>query len=140
VVKIIKLIQILIILCAATFFGCSSEKISPNAVALGIDYEWTELDRAKSKNPEIKVSGIPEGTIRFHVGLSDLDLKSFDHGGGYVDHDGSGIIRRGAIVGHYYGPDPPPTITHSYEITVKAIDESDVIIGIGKKTRNFPPN
>lgn len=131
---------IFMILLALIVSGCSSETVSPDAVVLDVDFNWTEKDRGSTKNPEIRVSGIPQGTKRFLVELVDLDNPGFSHGGGFTENDGSGIIRRGSIAGHYGGPSPPPPIIHSYEITVKAIDVNGTTVGIGKKTKDFPPD
>jgi phosphatidylethanolamine-binding protein (PEBP) family uncharacterized protein len=82
--------------------------------------------------------GVPEGTKRFLVSLVDLNLNGFDHGSGFVDNDGAGIIARGTVKGSYNGPDPPyPNLKHSYEITVEALDEKATVIGIGKKAKVF---
>jgi hypothetical protein len=81
---------------------------------------------------------VPEGTKRFLVSLVDLNLNGFDHGSGFVDNDGSGIIARGATKGSYGGPDPPfPNMRHTYEITVRAYDETGAVIGIGKNAKVF---
>jgi len=130
---------IFFMLLAAIFSGCSSEAVSPDAVVLAVAFEWTQKDRGSTENPEIRVSGIPEGTKRLFVELIDIDNPGFSHGGGFVAHDGSGIIRRGSIEGHYGGPNPPPPIIHSYEITVKAMDMNGTIVGIGKMANAFPP-
>lgn len=131
---------IFMMLLALIVSGCSSETVSPDAVVLDVDFNWTEKDRGSTENPEIRVSGIPQGTKRFFVELVDLDNPGFSHGGGFAENDGSGIIRRGSIEGHYGGPSPPPPIIHRYEITVKAIDINGTIVGIGKKTKAFPPD
>jgi len=71
------------------------------------------------------------------VSLVDLDLKPYNHGDGFVDNDNSGIIARGAIKGNYNGPAPMQGMIHNYEITVKAYDEKDTVIGIGKNAKKF---
>ena len=130
---------ILMVLLAVMVCGCSSETVSPDAVMLDVVFEWTEKDRGSTHNPEIRVSGIPEGTTRFYIELIDLNNPGFSHGGGFIDYDGSGIIRRGSIEGQYGGPNPPPPIVHSYEITVKAMDTQGTIVGVGKRVNRFPP-
>ena len=110
-----------------------------DALPLEVDFKWQKMDRASGTNPEVRVSGVPEGTVSFFVGLTDLDLKSFNHGGGYVANDGTGVIKRGTIEGYFYGPDPPQGIVHSYEIKVEALDKDKKIIGLGRKVQKFPP-
>ena len=119
-------------------FLCSCSSDINDAVPMGIDFKWQLKDRGSEANPEIRLTGVPEGTVRFFVGLVDLNVKGYDHGGGFVDNDGSGVIARGTIKGNYAGPDPPfETLNHNYEITVKAYDESGKVIGIGKQAHRF---
>ena len=97
---------------------CSCTNEYKNAAVIGVNFEWQQIDKGSQDNPEIRLTAVPEGTKRFLVSLVDLNLKGFDHGSGFVDNDGSGIIARGAVKGSYNGPDPPfPDMNHSYEIT-----------------------
>jgi phosphatidylethanolamine-binding protein (PEBP) family uncharacterized protein len=101
--------------------ACAGEP--ENIAAIGVDFEWRQIDKGATDNPELRLTGVPEGTARFLVSLVDLNLKGFDHGSGYADNDGTGIIARGAVKGSYNGPDPPfPSVRHTYEITVTAYD------------------
>ena len=119
-----------------TLFACTDDY--KNAAVIGVNFEWQQIDKGAQENPEIHLTGIPQGTKRFLVSLVDLNLNGFDHGSGYADNDGSGIIARGAVKGSYNGPDPPfPSVKHRYEITVKALDEKDAVIGIGKNAKLF---
>ena len=105
---------------------------------MGVDFKWQPIDYGSQENPEIKLTSVPEGTKRFFVGLVDLNISTYDHGGGFVDNDGSGIIARGTIKGNYNGPAPwLPDMVHDYEITVKAYDEDEKVIGMGKKVETF---
>jgi hypothetical protein len=78
--------------------ACSSDP--ENAAVMGVEFEWQAIDNGSSDNPEIRLSGIPEGTVRFLVSLVDLNMPGFDHGSGFVDNDESGIIARGATKGN----------------------------------------
>ena len=119
-----------------SFCGCTNDY--KNAAQMTVDFEWQQIDKGSQKNPEIHLKGVPEGSKRFLVSLVDLNLKGFDHGSGFVDNDGSGIIARGTVKGSYNGPDPPfPSVKHTYEITVMALDEKDTLIGIGKRAKVF---
>lgn len=116
--------------------ACSNDP--ENAAVMGVEFEWQAIDKGSSDNPEIRLAGVPEGTVRFLVSLVDLNLNGFDHGSGFVDNDGSGIIARGATKGSYGGPDPPfSTVKHTYEITVRAYDKDGTVIGIGKQAKPF---
>jgi phosphatidylethanolamine-binding protein (PEBP) family uncharacterized protein len=117
---------------------CSCTGEPKNVARMDIDFEWQRIDKASQENPEIRLTGVPEDTRKFLVSLVDLDLKGFDHGSGFVDNDGSGIIARGSTKGSYNGPDPPfPDMKHNYEITVTAYDAAGNVIGIGKKAKVF---
>ncbi len=124
-----------IVLAVLIIISCKND--STNTAVMGVEFQWLPIDHGSSKNPEILLTDVPEGTKRFHVSLIDLDLKSYDHGDGLVDNDNSGIIARGTIQGNYNGPSPMKGMIHNYEITVKAYDEKDTVIGIGKKAKKF---
>lgn len=116
--------------------SCSGE--SKDVAVMGVNFEWQPIDYGSQENPEILLTGVPEGTKRFLVSLVDLDISTYDHGGGFVSNDGSGIIARGTIEGNYNGPAPwLPDMIHDYEITVKAYNEKGTVIGIGKNIKKF---
>ena len=118
------------------FYGCGDD--FENAAQMTVDFEWQQIDKGSQENPEIHLEGVPAGTQRFLVSLVDLNLKGFDHGSGFVDNNGSGTIARGTVKGSYNGPDPPfPSVKHTYEITVIALDNKDNVVGIGKKAKVF---
>lgn len=118
-------------------FGCVSAKVSPNAVELGVKFSWTKASKCSSTSPKIYVSNIPAGTKFFQVKLKDFDAPNWNHGGGKVANNASGVIKAGALKNGYNGPCPPGG-SHRYEFTVKAIDKEGVIIGIGKAMKKFP--
>lgn len=116
--------------------ACAGEP--ENIAAIEVNFEWQQIDKGATDNPELRLTGVPEGTTRFLVTLVDLNLKGFDHGSGYADNDGTGIIARGAVKGSYNGPDPPfPSVRHTYEITVTAYDAGVQVIGEGKQAKVF---
>ena len=129
-------IRILLVLVSCCLWGCGED--TTNLSQIGVDFEWQQIDKGAQDNPEIRLTNVPAGTTRFLVSLVDLNLKGFDHGSGFADNDGSGIIARGAVKGSYNGPDPPfPSVKHTYEITVKAYDTDGKVIGIGRNARKF---
>ena len=134
-----KKASILVVLCIISIFNfCFCADKHKDAIVMDVDFEWQPIDYGSSDNPKILLANVPEGTKRFFVSLVDLNITTYDHGGGYVDSNGSGIISRGSIKGNYNGLAPwLPDMIHNYEITVKAYDENDRIIGIGKKVRKF---
>ncbi len=130
---------LLLLLSTLTFLSlCACTNDYKNATQMAVAFEWQQIDKGSQENPEIRLTGVPESTKRFLVSLVDLNLKGFDHGSGYVDNDGSGIITRGTVKGSYNGPDPPfPDMKHSYEISVKALDDKGNVIGFGKNAKVF---
>ncbi len=110
-----------------------------NAAPMTVAFDWQQIDKGSQDNPEIRLGGVPPETARFLVSLVDRNLEGFDHGSGYAANDGSGVIARGAVKGSYNGPDPPfPSVKHTYEITVKALDADGRVIGIGRQAKVFP--
>jgi phosphatidylethanolamine-binding protein (PEBP) family uncharacterized protein len=118
-------------------FGCATTQVVPDAVELDVKFSWKGIKRCSGYSPEIKVSGIPKGTKYLRVELKDLDVPSWDHGGGKVAYKGSSIIPAGSLKSGYNGP-CPPSGSHRYQFTVYAVDEKDTIIGVGKATEKFP--
>jgi phosphatidylethanolamine-binding protein (PEBP) family uncharacterized protein len=117
--------------------GCVSEKVSPDAVTLGVEFSWEGTSRCSNVSPVIRVTGAPHGTTSFKVRLVDLNVPTWNHGGGTVAHDGSGVIPAGALKSGYNGP-CPPSGTHSYQFIVKALDAEGTVIGEGKSVQKFP--
>ena len=117
--------------------GCATTQVSPDAVELTVDFAWQPSDRCASRSPEIRVANIPATTKTLYVKLRDRDVPNWNHGGGTVPYDGSGVIPAGALQNGYNGP-CPPSGSHRYEFRVHAIDAAGVVVGIGKQTRNFP--
>ena len=139
VVAVSKKVSILVVVIMLLIFNlCSCTDKYKDAIVMGVNFEWQPIDNGSRDNPKISLTNVPEGTKRFYVSLIDLDIKTYDHGGGYVDNDGSGTIQRGSIEGNYNGPAPwLPDMIHDYEITVEAYDENGKVIGIGKGVRKF---
>ena len=117
--------------------GCASAPVSPNAVELGVDFAWQPSDRCSGRSPEIRVTNIPAATKTLSVKLKDRDVPNWNHGGGNVPYDGSGVIPAGALKNGYNGP-CPPSGSHRYEFTVQAFDAAGTVVGTGRQTHPFP--
>ena len=135
--------------CLVTFLiftGCSDDSTNnpadySNAKKMTITFTWpsdygTCFDL---RNPEIKISDIPEGTEYFGVNVIDIQNNNHRHGGGTVYNRGTGKIGLGTL-GEYYGPCPSksPHGYGTYEFTVLAYNSDDVVIGIGSHSKEFP--
>jgi phosphatidylethanolamine-binding protein (PEBP) family uncharacterized protein len=105
------------------------------AADLTLDYKFTQ--RCSKVSPEIRVGNVPPGTVTFSAKLRDLDVPTWRHGGGKVPADPSGVIPQGALKEGYNGP-CPPTGSHVYEFTVKALDANGDVLAQGHKKQSFP--
>ena len=120
--------------------GCATTglQIPKDAAELTVDFSWEGIAACSHESPEIRVAGVPEGTTELRVKLKDVDVPAWNHGGGKVAHDGSGVIPAGALKIGYNGP-CPPSGRHKYEFSVMALDAEGAIIGFGKARQVFPP-
>ena len=123
------------ILIAIIFFlfGCSN--VSPNAVELSVDFSWEGMVPCSWGIPDIGIKGVPENTKYLIVSMYD-HVYFYDHGEVRVANNGSNIIAKDSLK-EIYCP-CPPDVPGQYKISVKAIDENEVVIGIGSKERYFP--
>ena len=139
-----KKITPLAILIAAIVLiaGCANSpdqiKIPRDAAEMTVEFSWEGIAACTHESPELRVSPVPDGTADLRVRLKDISLPEWNHGGGKVKHDGSGVIPAGALKLGYNGP-CPPSGRHKYEFSVMAVDADGVIVGFGKARHSFPP-
>jgi len=70
--------------------------------------------------------------------MTDLDVPSYNHGGGTVEYTGNNIIEPGAFT--YLSP-CPPSGSHSYQWTATARKKTGMLggsLGKAKATRKYP--
>ena len=134
--------RLLFLLCLSIFSiaGClpSGGLVPEDAAELIVTFSWEGTNACSRQSPEIRVANLPPDAAELKVRLKDLDVPNWNHGGGTLDHDGSGIIPAGALTSGYNGPCPPGG-RHRYEFSVKALDADGSIVGFGKAMRSFPP-
>ena len=122
---------------ALALAGCQSTKEAEKLATLGVDFTWSANNKCSASPPAFKISGIPEGTKSLVFKMTDLDVPSYNHGGGTVEYSGTGDIPAGSF--SYTGP-CPPSGSHDYEFEVKALNAAgDTILGKGKAMHPFPP-
>lgn len=114
-------------------FGCSN--VSPDAVDLEVDFSWEGMVPCSWGIPEIGIKGVPENTKYLVVSMYD-HAYFYDHGEVRVAYNGSNIIAEDSLK-EIYCPCPPDA-PGRYKITVKAIDDNEIVIGVGSKERYFP--
>ena len=120
------------LLISALTSGCLGPKRVDNYQQMNVSFSFdTNGCALNSPNPEITVTNVPDGTAFFQVSMVDLDVRSFNHGGGIVENAGDGVIKKGSLKS-YKGP-CPPSGTHTYEFTVKALNaDRSLILREGK--------
>jgi phosphatidylethanolamine-binding protein (PEBP) family uncharacterized protein len=107
------------------------------AADLGVEFTWEGTKACSGKPPAFKITAIPDGTKTLKFLMTDLDMRSFYHGGGEIEYKGSGDIPAGAF--GYTGPCPPTGEVHRYRWTVEALNADDDTLAEGEATKNFPP-
>ncbi len=100
-----------------------------------VAFTWAGIEACSLISPAFTVTGVPEGTIRLRFTMTDLDVPSYEHGGGTVGFSGHPEIPAGAF--RYKGT-CPPSGSHRYRWTVQALDASGQVVGEGSATRDFP--
>lgn len=118
-------------------FACKTTGGSGGGVEIGVNFAFQNKHGCSNISPEIALSGVPEGTTQLKVRLKDLNVLNWNHGGGTIDYDGSGVIPEGALKSGYNGP-CPPSGSHIYQFTVTAIDANGNILGTGKAKQRYP--
>lgn len=119
----------------AVLTGCSLSGVPENATKMEVMFSWKGIDRCSDTSPEIQLGNIPKETVKLDVTLKDLDVPTWNHGGGVVEYTGKSIIPKGSL--HQYNGPCPPSGQHTYKFVVLAKDKSDVIIGHGSAIHNF---
>ena len=130
-------INVILLVIAICFSGFGCSDVSPDAVDLAVDFTWEGMKPCGWGNPEIHIKGLPANTRSLKVSMYD-SVYLHDHGEVTFTHDGSGIIPMDASE-ELQGP-CPPDVPGRYKITVQALDENNVVIGVGSKKRYFPEN
>ena len=100
------------------------------APALGVTLSFASQNKCQGQSPEIRLSGVPAGTVAYHVQLVDEDVPSFRHWDQTMKATGP-TIPAGAGQGDYYGP-CPPSGRHTYRLTVTALDAAGQALAQGE--------
>ena len=135
-----SMLRIAVFFCASIMLSLGCVKKADNYQQLAVNFEWAG-GGLSSPNPEIKITNPPAGTAFFKVQMTDLDMTSFDHGGGTVPStikNGMATIEQGSLKG-YRGPEPPAAQSHRYMIKVFALNKDQtLVLGEGKAVRSYP--
>jgi hypothetical protein len=110
------------------------------AQAFTASVKWAETSGCSGQTPNVTFSAVPKGTTKIDVKLVDLDLPTFNHGGGSVDFTGKTRYEPGELLSlfsTYRGPCPPVGTTHRYEWTFNALDAAGAVLKSAKATIPF---
>ncbi|WP_421702081.1 hypothetical protein [Aliiroseovarius sp.] len=113
---------------------------APAFAEFTISFDWGDIPLCttgrpgKVDNPRFVIKDLPEGTTRIVFRLKDLDVPSYNHGGGKVTVNADGVIEPGAF--RYKSPCPPGG-SHTYEWTAKAQAGSKTL-ATAKARRDYP--
>jgi phosphatidylethanolamine-binding protein (PEBP) family uncharacterized protein len=114
------------------------------AQAFSIAFDWSGLQPCTSGHPNtvdsppFRISDLPAGTKSVVFKLVDVNVPSYNHGGGTVAVTQSGQLPRGAF--KYKSPCPPDG-RHTYEWTATAKDGargSGKTLGVAKARKTYP--
>lgn len=109
-----------------------------------IAFEWGDIPLCTTgrpnivDNPRFTLSGVPEGTQYISFNMVDLDVPSYQHGGGGVAYTGQDVIEPGAFT---YKSPCPPSGSHTYEWTAKAEDSDSMFsdtLGKASASKVYP--
>ncbi len=114
---------------------------SAEAQAFSVRAEWGPASGCSGTAPAFTLARVPAGTAKLSFRMVDLNLPTFQHGGGETAFTGKTSFGQGEAFGgmfsSYRGPCPPPTQTHRYEWTVQALDSSGRALGTAKTVLPF---
>lgn len=109
-----------------------------------VEFNWGDIPLCTTgnpntvANPRFALSGIPEGTRYLSFTMTDLDVTSYDHGGGGIEYTGQTVIEPGAF--RYLSPCPPGG-SHRYEWKVTAKNKKGLFaktLGTAKSVQQYP--
>jgi len=128
-----KIVPVISIVLLSVYFGCSKDNTANPITKIDIDFIYDTKNPRRS--PEIHLKNVPEGVDHLQILFFD-DSNKFEHGGGSLPYDGSGIIQAGAVkefkgLSSLYGF---PKI----RITVTAFHENGQVVGKGSIAKKPP--
>ena len=89
-------------------------------------------------SPAFSLRGVPKGTAKINLTMMDLDVPSFQHGGGDVAYSGQNSIPCGALSKATYSGPNPPSGSHTYRWTIKALNAGGGVLAQTTAQRRFP--
>jgi len=104
-------------------------------------FDWGDIKKCTTGNPNrvanpiFTLVNVPEGTTEIKFRLTDLDVRSYNHGGGKVEYTGENVIQPGAF--KYKSP-CPPNGQHTYQWKASLKDADGNKLGTAKAEKIYP--
>ena len=111
----------------SVLLAMSAIAVSASAAAadMSVSFKWGNIPLCTTgnpnrvANPEFVLKGVPKGTNKIVFKLTDLDVRSYNHGGGSIKVKSSGNMKIPSGAFKYKSP-CPPNGKHTYEWKVTA--------------------
>jgi phosphatidylethanolamine-binding protein (PEBP) family uncharacterized protein len=112
-----------------------------SASAFSMKAQWPQVAACANTAPGFTLAKVPANTTKISFKMVDLDLPTFQHGGGELAYSGKNTLASGEAFGGflstYRGPCPPVGQSHRYEWTAQALDASGKVLGVAKSVLPF---
>ena len=95
------------------------------ASEFSFEFDWSDLKKCTTgnpntvKNPIFILQNVPNGTKFIYFKLTDKNVPSYNHGGGWVEYKGENEIAPGSFT---YKSPFPPNGKHNYEWNASSKD------------------
>ena len=108
------------------------------ASEFSFEFDWSDLKKCTTgnpntvKNPIFSLKNVPNGTKFIYFKLTDKNVPSYNHGGGWVEYKGENEIAPGSFT---YKSPCPPNGKHNYEWTASAKEKKGLFAGTIAKAK-----
>ena len=144
-----KIMNLLVMFAVLLLFGCTNNirptDIPPDAKKFNVDFSLEGMIPCKTltvSDISINNDQVPKNTSRLFLIIEDLDFFNNPHGAKTISYKTSGNSGFFGLEGPFKLFQPfcplPPGATHRYQLTVRALDKDNKIIGFGQATQKFP--
>ena len=129
-----------VLLCSGLTALLALSSLSP-AAAFELSFDWGNIPNCTSGSPGIVPSpsftlkDVPNGATKLRFVLKDLNVPSYNHGGGTVSVPNGTKVPFGTF--KYRSPCPPGG-KHTYQWTVTALDGANKKLGTAKAKKVYP--
>lgn len=127
--------------CAAIVAAGLASMAPARAAGFTFTFDWGDIPLCTTgypntvPNPTFVLTAVPAGTRTIEFRLKDLDVPSYNHGGGTVTWRGNSTITPGIFT--YRSPCPPHGL-HTYQWRATARDAAGRTLATATATRPYP--